>query len=134
MNLFLPSQRSEVQVFAGDATAVAEPAADARGFTPADLEALDQMRRHALRTCCWTRAEIVRDSSLDYLAAWNADASASASPSLAIIRFKKSGTYALTVGETMVATARSLAKILPAVQGPSGAGVPLSITGPFALS
>ncbi len=134
MNLFLASRHSKVQVFAGDAGAAAEPAAEARGFTPADLEALDQVRTHALRNGRWTRADIVRDVSLDYLAAWTADASASASPSLAIIRFKTTGTYALTVGSTMVATACSLAKILPAIQGRSGASVPLTVTGSFALS
>jgi hypothetical protein len=125
MYLFLPSRHSKVQVFAGDAGAAAEPATDSRGFTPADLEALDQVRGQALRNGRWTRAEIVRDFALDYLAAWSADGSASASPSLAVIRFKKSGTYALTVGSTMVATARCLAKILPAVQGLSDPRGPL---------
>src|SRR5260221_11403225 len=88
---------------------------DGVGFTLDDLQALERMRDGALRQRCWSRAELVQDAALDYLAAWDLAATEQQSPSLAIMRFKKSGTYALTIGAIVVATADNLAKILPAL-------------------
>src|SRR5258708_2535115 len=102
-------------------------AAAISGFTPGDLAVLDQMRASALSRRFWNRAELVRDQCLDYLAVWDARAESSETPSLAIIRFKKSGTYAMTIGSTVVATASSLAKILPAIQGQLSSGEALPI-------
>ena len=126
MTTFLPSRQSASQVFTGDAKGAALMT-DARGFTPTDLEVLDRMRIHALRNSSWARAEFVRDASLDCLAAWNGDAAQSESPSVAIIRFKKSGTYALTLGSTLIATDRSLARILTSIQCRFGTSAPLTV-------
>src|SRR5258708_5379041 len=100
-------------------------AAAISGFTPGDLAVLDQMRASALSRRFWNRAELVRDQCLDYLAVWDARAESSETPSLAIIRFKKSGTYAMTVGSTVVATASTLPKILPPLPSPLSSPQPL---------
>ena len=41
-------------------------------------------------------------------------------PHLAIARFKRTGTYALTIGQVVVATAPSLSKILTAIRHLAG--------------
>lgn len=89
----------------------------AAGFTAADLAALGEVRAAALARRRWTRAEIIHDPFIDYLAAWHADSDAATPPTLAIARFKRTGTYALTVGSVVVATARTLGNILPAIHG-----------------
>jgi hypothetical protein len=50
----------------------------------------------------------------DFLAAWDADAANAELPHLTIARFKRTGTYALTIGALVVATASTLDRILPA--------------------
>jgi hypothetical protein len=86
------------------------------GFTPVDLATLAEIRTAALVQRRWVRAEIIQDQFIDYLAAWDGEADAAAAPSLAIARFKRTGTYALTISSIVVATAPSLGKILPALQ------------------
>jgi hypothetical protein len=85
------------------------------GFTPTDLAALNDLSGAALRQRQWSRYQIVHEPFADYLAAWATDAGRSEPPHLAIARFKRTGTYALTIGTLVVATAPSLNKILPAI-------------------
>jgi hypothetical protein len=87
----------------------------ASGFTPTDLAALNDLSAAALGQQRWSRYQIVREPFADYLAAWATDAGRSEPPHLAIARFKRTGTYALTIGTLVVATASSLDKILPAI-------------------
>jgi hypothetical protein len=86
------------------------------GFTPADLATLNDIRAAALMQQRWSRAQLVQAPFADYLAAWGMNAGHSATPDLAIARFKRTGTYALTIESQIVATAPSLDKILPAIR------------------
>jgi hypothetical protein len=88
----------------------------ASGFTPTDLAALNELSVAALGQQRWSRCQVVHEPFADYLAAWAVDAGHSEPPHLAIARFKRTGTYALTVGPLVVATAPSLSKILTAIR------------------
>jgi hypothetical protein len=88
----------------------------ASGFTLADLAALNDLRAVALDRQRWSRAQIVHAPFADYLAAWNMDAGDAAPPNLAIARFKRTGTYALTIDSLVVSVASSLSKILPTIR------------------
>jgi hypothetical protein len=85
------------------------------GFTPNDLAALNDLSAAALRQQRWSRYQVVHEPFADYLAAWAIGAGRAEPPHLAIARFKRTGTYALTIGTLVVATAPSLDKILPAI-------------------
>jgi hypothetical protein len=98
-------------------TSTAETAGhSASGFTPTDLAALNDLSAVALGQQRWSRCQVVHEPFADYLAAWAMDAGHSEPPHLAIARFKRTGTYALTVGAVVVATAPSLSKILTAIR------------------
>jgi hypothetical protein len=88
----------------------------ASGFTPTDLAALNELSVAALGQQRWSRCQVVHEPFADYLAAWAMNAGHSEPPHLAIARFKRTGTYALTVGPLVVATAPSLSKILTAIR------------------
>jgi len=83
------------------------------GFTEFDLATLDEFRTAQVTQRRWSRAHIVQGPVADFLAAWQVDAADAESPHLTIVRFKRTGTYALTVGSLVVATAASLDRILP---------------------
>jgi hypothetical protein len=87
----------------------------ASGFSSTDLAALEDLGAAALGQRRWSRWQIVHDQFADYLAAWAIDAGGSEPPKLTIARFKRTGTYALTIGPLVVATAPGLNKILPAI-------------------
>jgi hypothetical protein len=99
-----------------EATVVAPSARLALGFTDADLAVLERLRATAFEQQDWNWAQIVHASFADYLAAWDRAAGNAAPPTLTIIRFKRTGTYALTVDSIVVGTASTLAKILPAIR------------------
>jgi hypothetical protein len=85
----------------------------ASGFTEFDLATLNAFSAAQLAERRWSRSHIVHGPFADYLAAWNGDAARAESPHLTIARFKRTGTYALTVGALVVATAATLDRILP---------------------
>ena len=87
----------------------------ASGFTPTDLAALNDLSAAALGQQRWSKCKVIHEPFADYLAAWAIDAGNSEPPNLAIARFKRTGTYALTIGTLVVATSPSLNKILPAI-------------------
>ncbi|MGD9878826.1 MAG: hypothetical protein AB7F22_10080 [Reyranella sp.] len=87
----------------------------ASGFTPTDLAALNDLGAAAVWQQRWSRCQVVHEPYADYMAAWITGADAEAAPNLTIARFKRTGTYALTVGPVVVATASSLGHILPAI-------------------
>lgn len=98
----------------------------ASGFTPTDLAALNDLSATAVGQQRWSRCQVVHEPFADYLAAWAIDAGRSELPNLTIARFKRTGTYALTIGPLVVATAPSLNKILPAIWQVLAAGEPES--------
>jgi hypothetical protein len=86
-----------------------------RGFTAADLVQLGEVQAAALARRLWRRGEFVADGFAHYLAAWTGEA-ASGPPLLVLARFRRTGTYALTLGTTVVANGRRLADVLPALR------------------
>jgi hypothetical protein len=94
-----------------------DPTPSVRGFSAADLALLNEVRSAGLARNRWTRAQIITDSFVDYLAAWDPQSDETDPPTLAIARFKRTGTYVLTVGTLVVATARTLGDVLPALPG-----------------
>src|SRR6266478_9566030 len=67
------------------------------GFTATDLAALNDLGAAALGQRRWSRCQVVHEQFADYLAAWAIDAGRSDPPKLTIARFKRTGTYALTI-------------------------------------
>jgi hypothetical protein len=90
------------------------PDASAFGFTEFDLATLGEFSAIQMAERRWSRAHVVHGPFADFLAAWNVEAANSELPHLTIARFKRTGTYALTVGALVVATAPTLDRILPA--------------------
>ncbi len=84
------------------------------GFTEFDLATLNEFSAAQVAQRQWSRAHMVHGPFADFLAAWHVDAATAESPHLTIARFKRTGTYALTVGALVVATAATLDGILPA--------------------
>jgi hypothetical protein len=87
----------------------------ASGFTKFDLATLDEFSAAQVAERRWGRAQVVQGPFADFLAAWDVDAANAELPRLTIARFKRTGTYALTVGALVVATASTLDRILPAL-------------------
>lgn len=102
-----------VGVYNGDVTQ--KPTADApvSGFTEFDLATLSEFSATQIAKRQWSRAHVVHGPFADFLAAWSVDATNVELPHLTIARFKRTGTYALTVGALVVATAATLHKVLP---------------------
>ena len=92
-------------------------AAEAPGFTEFDLATLNQLSALQVSRQRWSRAQIVYESFADYLIVWLTSAVRAELPHLTIARFKRTGTYALTVNGVVVATASSLREILPVPTG-----------------
>jgi hypothetical protein len=96
------------------------PAAGSRssghaGFTAADLVVLDEIHATAVMRRWWRRGQLVENEFAHYLAVWGAETDAGDPPALALARFRKTGTYALTIGSTVVASGKSLSDVLPAL-------------------
>jgi hypothetical protein len=94
--------------------------ASASGFTEFDLATLNEYSALQLAERRWSRANIVHGPFADVLAGWHLDGAGAEQLHLIIARFRRTGTYALTVGSQVVATASTLERILPARAG-SGA-------------
>ena len=90
--------------------------ASASGFTEFDLATLNEFSAAQVAERRWSRAQVVHGPFADFLAAWDADAANAELPRLTIARFKRTGTYALTIGTLVVATAQTLDKILPSLR------------------
>ena len=88
------------------------PSPAERGFTATDLARLEAVRAAALAQGRWSRALIVQDPRVDYLSAWRPPDAPNGAPGVAVARFKRTGTYALIMGETVVATAAELDRVL----------------------
>jgi hypothetical protein len=83
------------------------------GFTAADLMALGEIR--ATTRHLWGRDQLVANEFAHYLAVWRPEAGLADPPALALARFKKTGTYMLMIGTTVVATGKRLSDVLPAL-------------------
>ena len=94
------------------------------GFTAADLVALGEIHAAAMTRRRWSRGQLVSNEFTHYLAAWGPQTGAVDPPALALARFKKTGTYVLTIGTTVVATGKSLNDVLPALSSRIDAATP----------
>jgi hypothetical protein len=99
----------------GNGAAVAAQSRGARGFTDADVNALHETHRRGVADRGWGRAQFVVNDFSQYLAIWDADAAEGAAPGLSIIRFAKTGTYALLIDAQFVANGKTLEQVLPAL-------------------
>lgn len=90
------------------------PGVPASGFTEFDLATLREFSANQMAERRWSRAHVVHGPFADFLAAWNIEAANAELPHLTIVRFKRTGTYALTIGAVVIATASTLDGILPA--------------------
>ena len=83
------------------------------GFTAADLVALGEL--HAASGYLWGRGQLVSNEFAHFLAVWRPEAGLGDPPRLALARFKKTGTYSLIIGTTVVASGKRLSDVLPAL-------------------
>ena len=88
---------------------------DAKGFTPGDVKLLQEAHQQGVSERGWGRAQFAANAVSNYLAIWHNAAGEADLPALVIVRFWKTGTYALMVKSKFVATGRTLGAILPAV-------------------
>jgi len=91
------------------------PVAAGDGFTTADLIALGEIHTTAIARRVWSRGQLVANEFAHYLAVWGPRTGAADPPALALARFKRTGTYVLTIGTTVVATGQRLEDVLPAL-------------------
>ena len=83
------------------------------GFTDTDLEKLHQVHRRGMAACGWGRAQFVTNQFSQYFAIWSDAFADRDQPAFSIIRFDKTGTYALLVGSKIIASGKRLGDILP---------------------
>jgi hypothetical protein len=102
-----------VGVYNDDVMTKTAPDASPSGFTEFDLATLNEFSSVQKAERRWGRTQLVHLPFADFLAAWTAEAANAELPHLTIARFKRTGTYALTVGAAVVATAPTLDRILP---------------------
>ena len=101
----------------GIETAAGGPLLDRKGFTSRDLKVLQEAHQRGIADRGWGRGQFVTNEFSEYLAIWN-DASADHDherPTLSIVRFDNTGTYALLVDGKIVAAGKTLGTILPAL-------------------
>ena len=87
------------------------------GFAIADLAALGEVQANAIARQLWGRGQLVANEFAHYLAVWRPQAGASDPPALALARFKKTGTYVLTIGTTVVASGKEFGGRVAGVSG-----------------
>jgi hypothetical protein len=89
--------------------------AASEGFATGDLIALGEVHVAAIARQLWSRGQLVANEFAHYLAVWGLQTGAADPPALALVRFKKTGTYVLTIGTTVVASGKRLEDVLPAL-------------------
>jgi hypothetical protein len=96
------------------------------GFTADDLHMLLDVQAAAMLRGAWGRGALNANVFADYLAMWSPDAGGETDPTVLVLaRFKRTGTYLLTVASTVVASGRSLRDLLPALSSaPAKAAAP----------
>jgi hypothetical protein len=102
-----------VDVYNRDVTPKTAPGVLPSGFTEFDLATLNEFSAIQVAERRWSRTQLVHGPFADYLAAWTPEAASAELPHVTIARFKRTGTYALTIGALVVATASMLDRILP---------------------
>ena len=88
---------------------------DARGFTTADVKLLQEAHQRGVAHRGWGRAQFATNEFSHYLAIWDTAPAGEASPARVIVRFLKTGTYALLVRNKIAASGTTLRAVLPAL-------------------
>lgn len=92
---------------------------DAKGFTTGDVKLLQEAHQRGVAVRGWGRAQFASNEFSNYLAIWENGAADRTAPTHVIVRFWKTGTYALMVRGKIVATDTKLRTILPALAATS---------------
>ena len=83
------------------------------GFTSDDRSVLKQAHLSGVADRGWGQAEFAANDFSHYIAIWQGPASSERPPAIQVIRFAKTGTYALMVRGRVIASDKRLDKILP---------------------
>ena len=86
-----------------------------RGFTTSDVKLLQEAHQKGVAVRRWGRAQFASNEFSHYLAIWESEAAVHGAPTHVIVRFWKTGTYALMVRGKIIATDTKLRAILPAL-------------------
>ena len=97
----------------GNSDAARAQTLDRRGFTSADLKLLQQTHQSGVASRGWGRAQFVANEFSQYLAIWDKASAERDRPILSIIRFGKTGTYALLADDKFIVTGDTLRAVLP---------------------
>jgi len=94
--------------------------ADTNGFTGRDLKLLQEALQRGTDERGWANqgwhcGQIIANEFSQYLAMWDNASTGRGTPALVIVRFGKTGTYALLVNDRIVANGSALDDILPAL-------------------
>jgi len=109
----------DLQTAAGRRPAGAELVFDTKGFTTGDVKLLQEAHQCGVAHRGWGRAQFASNEFSNYLAIWESAAADRTAPTHVIVRFWKTGTYALMVRGKIVATDTKLRAILPALAATS---------------
>jgi len=100
---------------AGGAVSFDASSLGVRGFTTGDVKLLQEAHQKGVAVRGWGRAQFASNEFSHYLAIWESEAAVHGAPTHVIVRFWKTGTYALMVRGKIVATDTKLRAILPAL-------------------
>ena len=103
-----------VDLYTRDVTPKPAPDASPSGFTELDLATLNAFSALQVAGRRWSRTHVVQGAFADVLAVWTKEAATADLPHLTIARFKRTGTYVLTMGALVVVTSSTLDRVLPA--------------------
>lgn len=84
-----------------------------KGFTSRDMRLLQEAQKSRVNGRGWGRSQFFTTDFSQYLAIWDSESTDQTSPSLSIVRFDKTGTYALLMAGQFIATGKTLDVILP---------------------
>jgi hypothetical protein len=108
----------------GLASAAVGTLLDAKGFSSEDVRLLQEAHQKGIATRGWGRAQFATNAFSHYLAIWAGATTDREPPTLSIVRFDKTGTYALLVHGKIVANGKTLGAILPALAVAAAASTP----------
>lgn len=94
------------------------------GFSATDLVALSKVHAAAITRHFWRRAQLASNEFAHYLAIWGPKTRDTDPPGLVLARFKKTGTYVLMIGATIVASGKGLGDVLPSLASRFDAALP----------
>jgi hypothetical protein len=92
---------------------VVQPQIATKGFTPRDMHMLQRAQKSGMADRDWRWTQFCTNDFSQYLAIWDKTSEREAPPPLSIVRFDKTGTYALLKAGKIIASGEALDVILP---------------------